>query len=211
MTLMRVIRLTLLSACVAWAGWSFGAAKTLITYEGGKVGPGLAKSWKKGKGSYTFVLEAGADPAAVKSSLESRLGDSNGVKVTTKGKDTVVVAYTGGETEFLDGVSKARIRSGDDIQIAQESTVSQGNIRAKTTEREPADGEVKATIISTKADAVTARVVTASEKAKALGIKDGDKVEFKAMNYTGKKGDVVFFAPATKEGKIWGTTSVKAE
>lgn len=214
----KLLRTTLTAASIAVSGMSFAAAKTLITYEGGKPGPGVAKSWKKGKGNYTFTLDPAADVgqggktagAIVKSSLESKLGASNGVKVTEKGKD-VVVSYTGDEKAFLEALSKTRIRSGDSVEIAAaDSTVSQGGIRAKTTERDPIEGEVKGTIVNTKADAVTIRVVTASAKAKELGIKDGDKVEVKTAGYKGKKGEAVFFTPTAKEGTIWGASEVKA-
>lgn len=193
-----------------------GDTKTLISWDGAKAGPGLATSWKKGKGSYTFTLDAKADIGqgsksladVVKSSLEKRLGASNGVKVTAQGKSTVVVAYSGDEKAFLEAVSKARIRSDQSVEIAQESTVSGGGIRAKTSERDPVDGEVKATVINSKGGTVMARVVTSSAKTKALGINDGDRVEIKGGQFVGVKGDPVFFMPTAKEGNVWGTSQV---
>jgi len=193
--------------------------KTLITYEGGKPGPAVAKSWKKGKGNYSFVLDTKADvsqgskatvQSVVKSSLESKMGASHGVKVTEKGKDTVIVSYTGDEKAFLEALATTRIRGEGSVEIAMESTVSQGNVRAKTTEREPVDGEVKGTVISAKADSVSIRVITSSAKAKALGINDGDKVEIKAAAYAGKKGDPIFFTPEAKDGKAWNAKDLKA-
>lgn len=219
MSLVRLIRRGVVFGALAVSSLGLAAGKTLITYEGGKAGPAIAKSWKKGKGNYTFVLDMTSDigqgskslPEVVKSSLESKLGASNGVKVTAKGKDSVVVAYTGDEKAFLEAVSQTRIRSAQNIEIAAESTVSQGGVRAKTSEREPVDGEVKGSIVSTKADVVVVRVITASPKSKALGIKDGEKVEVKVVNYTGKKGEVVFFTPTAKEGAAWGASTVTAK
>lgn len=198
---------------------SFAAAKTLITFEGGKPGPGLATAWKKGKGSYDFTLNAKADigqgekglAAVVKQSLESKLGESHGVKVTAKGKSTVTVKYTGDENEFLTAVSTTRIRPGDNTEIAAASTVSQGGVRAKTAERDPIDGEVKGNVVSVKGDSVFVRVTNTSAKTAALGIKAGDKVEIKSAGYAGKKDDKIFFMPSSKEGNAWAVTGVKAE
>lgn len=195
----------------------FAAAKTLITYEGGKPGAAIAKSWKKGKGNYSFVLDTKADvnqgakgsvQDVVKASLESKLGASHGVKVAAKGKDTVIVSFTGEEAAFLEALGSTRIRGESGTEIAMESTVSQGNIRAKTSERAPVDGEVKGTVIKASADTVTIRVVTSSAKAKGMGINDGDKVDVKAAGFKGQKGDPVFFKPEAKEGDVWKATSV---
>jgi hypothetical protein len=190
-------------------------AKTLITYDGVKASPGLATSWKKSKGNYTFVLNKKADIGqgpkslsdVVKSSLESKLAASNGVKVTIKGADTVIVAYTGDEKAFLTAVGKTRIRAEQNVEIAMESTVSGGGIRAKTSERGPEDGEVKGTVINSKGESVLIRVITASAKAQALGIKDGDRVEVK-QTYTAVKGDPVFFTPTVKVGNAWSVSSI---
>jgi translation initiation factor IF-1 len=92
-----------------------------------------------------------------------------------------------------------------------ESTVSQGNVRAKTSEREPVEGEVKANVINSKGDSLIVRVVTSSAKAKELGIKDGDKVEIKISGYTAVKGDRVFFKPEAKEGNAWKANSVSSK
>ncbi|MCX6127367.1 MAG: hypothetical protein NTV34_21815, partial [Proteobacteria bacterium] len=144
----------------------------------------------------------------IKSSLESRLGASNGVKVSEKGKDSIVVTFTGDEKAFLEALGKTRIRAEQNVEIAMESTVSQGGVRAKTSERGPVDGEVKGTVVSTKADTIVVRVVTSSAKTKALGINDGDKVEVKAAGFAGKKGDPVFFVPNVKTGEVWGASAV---
>ena len=192
--------------------------KTLITFDGGKPGPGLAKSWKKGKSSYDFTLDLNAEIGgdkltqdAVKSTLESKLGDTNGVKVTPKGKDAVTVAFTGDENSFLDALSKTKIRSNKGAEVAMESTVSQGGIRAKTAERDPADGEVKGDVLKIAGDTVTLRVTNSSPKATAQGIKAGDKVQIKAAGFTGKPHTKIFFMPGPKQGDVWSATAVKAD
>jgi hypothetical protein len=192
------------------------AATTLITLNGSKPQAGLAKSWKKGKNQYTFTLDIagnkGLTPEAVKTSLELKLGSSNGVKVAVKGKDTAIVNFTGAEKDFLTAVSSTAILMGakadGDVEIAMEGGVSQGNVRARTSERGPDDGEVKGTIVSVRPDAVVIRVSTASPKAKGLGINDGDKVEVKAAGYKGEKGNAIFFIPTAKDGAQWSASKV---
>ena len=192
------------------------AAKTLITFDNGTPGSGLAKSWKKGSSSYDFTLDLNVEIGgvkltqdAVKSSLESKLGDSNGVKVTPMGSDTVTVSYTGDENAFLDAVSKTKIRGSQGTEVAMESTVSQGGIRAKTAEREPIDGEVKGDVLNVAGDVVTLRVTNSSAKSTALGIKPGDKVQIKAPGFSGEAHTKIFFMPGTKNGDVWSSTNVK--
>lgn len=218
--MVRFFRKICLAVSVCVAGSAFAAPKTLITYEGGTPGAGIAKSWKKGKGStYEFTLDSSIDigqgaaglPAVVKKSLESKLAESNGVKVTPKGKDAVTVAYTGDEAAFLDAVSKTRIRAEDNVQIAMEGTVSQGGVRAKTAEREPADGELKGTVVSVKGDVIAVRISNVSPKVKAKGLKAGDKIEVKAPGYAAKKDDKIFLMPDAKEGNTWKATNLKAQ
>ncbi len=218
--MMRAFRGICLSVAVLIAGSAFAGPKTLITYEEGKPGPAIAKSWKKGKGSsYDFTLDSTVDigqgakglPAVIKKSLESKLGPSNGVKVTPKGKDSVNVAFTGAETEFLDALSKTRIRSEDDVQIAAEGTVSQGGVRAKTAERDPVDGELKGNVVSVKGDVIAVRITNVSAKVTALGLKAGDKIEVKSAGYKAKKDDKIFLVPSAKEGNAWKATGLKAE
>lgn len=218
--MLRSIRGLCVSIAVFVAGAAFAGPKTLITFEGGKPGPAIAKSWKKGKGStYDFTLDSTVDigqgkkglPAVVKKSLESKLGPTNGVKVTAKGKDGVSVAFTGDETAFLEALAKARIRAEDDVQIAMEGTVSQGGVRAKTAERAPVDGEIKGKVVTVKGDVLAVRITDVSPKAAALGLKAGDKVEVKATGYATKKDEKIFFAPSAKEGNTWNATGFKAE
>ncbi|MCX6127366.1 MAG: hypothetical protein NTV34_21810, partial [Proteobacteria bacterium] len=62
MSIFGLLRISFLSISIGVFGTGFeniaaAAAKTLVTYEGGKVGAGVAKSWKKGKGSYSFVID----------------------------------------------------------------------------------------------------------------------------------------------------------
>lgn len=214
--MLRFVRSVCVSVAALVAGSAFAGPKTLITYEGGTPGAGIAKSWKKGKGStYDFTLDTSVDvgqgskglPAVVKSSLETKM---TGVKVTAKGKDGVSVSYTGDEKEFLDTLSKTRIRAEDNTQIAMEGTVSQGGVRAKTAERDPVDGEVKGTVVSVKGDVIAVRVSNVSPKAAAKGVKAGDKVEVKAPGYAAKKDDKIFFMPEAKEATTWKGSGFKA-
>jgi len=212
----------LLSFVLAFGGYSsqaLSSAKTLITYDAGKITPAIAKSWKKSKGSYTFVLDKTADigqgtksiTSVVKKSLESRLGESHGVKVTEKGKTSVVIAYTGEEKAFLEALGQTRVRAEQNVEIAMESTESQGGVRAKTTERDPVDGEVKGTIVKTSPTSIVVRVVVSSPITKSLGINDGDKVEVETANFAGQKGDPVFFTPTQKVGSLWKSSAVSGK
>lgn len=214
--MLRLVRSLCVSVAALVAGSAVAGPKTLITYEGGTPGPGIAKSWKKGKGStYDFTLDTSVDvgqgskglPSVVKTSLETKI---TGVKVATKGKDGVSVAYTGDEKEFLDALSKTRIRAEDNTQIAMEGTVSQGGVRAKTAERDPVDGEIKGSVISVKGDVIAVRVSNVSPKVAAKGVKAGDKVEVKAPGYAAKKDDKIFFVPEAKEGNVWKGSGFKA-
>lgn len=217
--MIRMLRTVCMAAAFSIAGAAIAAPKTLITYEGDKAGPAIAKSWKKGKGStYDFTLDSSVDVGqgkksiadVVKKSLESKLGPSNGVSVKAKGKDAVTVTYTGDEKEFLGALSKTRIRADDDTQIAMEGTVSQGGVRAKTAERDPADGEVKGTVVSVKGDVIAVRITNVSPQVAAKGVKAGDKVSVKAPGYAAKKEDKIFFVPEAKEGETWKASGFKA-
>lgn len=187
---------------------ALAGGKTLITVEGGKPKAALAKSWKKVKdGEYEFVLDTNAElkagtkltPAFVKDSLESKLGSVMGVKVTPKGADKVVVSYKGAEDAFLEQVGKAKIRGGKDVELALESSVSEGSIRAKQTERPPVAGEVKVLVTKIEGQTITA-VVNVSNDSK---ITTGSKIKIKGEIKGLKKTDTVFFMPASKEGDVW--------
>ena len=190
------------------SSYAIAAGKTLITVEGGKPKAALAKTWKKVKeGEFEFVLDTGAElkpgtkltPALVKDSLESKLGSTFGVKVSPKGADKISVSYKGEEGKFLEQVGKTKIRSGKDVELALEGTVSEGSIRAKQADRPPIQGEVKALVTKIEGGVITA-VVNASNEPK---VESGKKIKVKGEIKDLKKNDTIFFIPASQEGDVW--------
>lgn len=196
--------MTVVTAMFFFASVASAAAKTLIEMPGPKAG--LAKSWKKVKdGEYEFTLDTSAElkkgvtvsPDAVKSSLESKLGGTHGVKVTAKGKDGVSVTYTGKEADFLDQVSKTKIRE-KSVELALESSVSEGGIRAKTADRPANAGEVKAIVLKSEKGVVTVKV----NDSKFDKVKTGSVVKLKDGG-TYKANDWIFFQPEKDEKGVW--------
>lgn len=190
----------------------FGAgAKTLIELDGGAPKAALAKSWKKVKdGEYTFELDTtaeikkgvGVTPAAVKSSLESKLGTTHGVKVTPKGASGVDVTFTCKEPDFLEQISKTKIREGS-VELALESSTSEGGIRAKPGDRPPTAGEVKGTVVGVTGDVVKVMV----GESKADKIKGSTVVKVKAKGF--KTNEWIFFQPDAKgAGDVWTIKNV---
>ena len=191
---------------------------TLIELKGAKPTAALAKSWKKaGDGKMDFVLDTSAEvapgkkltPALVKSSLEEKLSGI-GVKVTAKGAGGVSVSYTGTEKDFLDKVSKTRIKAGGgDVEVALESSGSEGGIRAKTTDRPPGDGEVKGVVVSATATSAEIRVSAASKAGESSKVADGSKIKISLPANTAlKKGETVFVKPSKLNGETWEVGSV---
>jgi hypothetical protein len=205
----KFANLMLALAAFAVAQLGFAGPRTLIEMNGGAPSAGLASSWKKiADGNYEFVLDTTKDigggqtvtPDAVKSSLESKLGSSYGVKVTAKDASTVDVAYTGDENTFLTEVSKAKIRAGGkDVELALESSVSDGGIRAKKADRPAAPGEVKAMFLRSEGGVIVAMV----NESKSTKVKPGDKVKIKGEVKGAKKNDMVFFKPDKMNGDTW--------
>ena len=202
------LRLVLVCLGFAFTQQVFAGAKTLIELDGATPKPGLATSWKKVKaGEYSFQLDPAAEigkgvmvtPAAVKSTLETKLGASFGVKVTAKGAAGVSVVFTGDEKAFLEQLAKTKIRGGQDVALALESSTSEGSIRAKKTERPPGDGEVKALVIKAEGGVILAKAM----ESKATQVKSGDKIKIKGELKGIKKNDSIFFKPGTKEGEQW--------
>jgi hypothetical protein len=196
-----------LAAAVLFAGTAVASPKTLIELEGGKPKAGLAKSWTKVKdGEYQFELDMTQElkkdvkvsPAAVKQSFESKLG-GKGVKVIEKGPSTVLVTYTGDEKVFLDEVAKTKVRGTKDVELALESSVSEGGIRAKTLDRAAAAGEVKGIVVASKAGLLTVKIRDSMDE----GIKFNDRVRVKAANTKHKVKDLVYFMPEKKDGNVW--------
>jgi len=194
------------------------AASTLITMKDGKPVAALATSWKRlGAGKYEFQLntaakvgrDAALTPALVKSSLESRMGKSNGVKVTPKGAAAVEVAFTGDEAAFLDGVSKTRIRASKQVELALQSGVSSGGLRANPTDRPANDNEVKATVIGVKEGVITARALDVGKG--VTGLKVQDTIKFKAGSLVTKVNEIIFIVPDKHDGGMWMTKSVSKQ
>ena len=183
------------------------APRTLIELKNGKPTPGLAKSWTKVKvGQYNFVLDQTKEikkgvtvtPAAVKSTLEAKLGTTFGVKVSPKGKGEVTVNYKGDEQKFLTKLSRTKIRAKKSVNLALESSVSDGGIRAKTADRPPKEGEVKGIVVRIKGDMITVKItdsknekLTAGSTAVIEGVKD------KKLN------EKVYFKPTKKVALVW--------
>jgi len=184
------------------------ANTTLITMEGGKPKAALAKSWKVVKsGQYEFEIDTNAEvkhgikltTTHVKDSLEGKLGGSYSVKVTPQGVSKVLVSYSGDENKFLEQVSKTKIRAGKDVQIALESSGSDGGIRAKTADRPPVDGEVK--VIALKVDGV--KITGKVNESKNSKIASSEKITVKGTIKGLKPSDKFFFKPEKKDGDMW--------
>ena len=131
--------------------------------------------------------------------METKLGSSFGVKVTTKGKGEVVVNYEGDEQKFLTKLSRTKIRAKKSVNLALESSVSDGGIRAKTADRAPEQGEVKGIVVRVKGDMITVKITDSKSKKISAGstaVIEGAK---------GKKlNDKVYFKPTKKVALVWG-------
>ena len=182
---------------------AFAGGDYLITMPGPKAG--LATSFKSaGAGKYEFVMDASKKVKfeTIKKSLLKK-------KMITdvSGDDAkVVVSYKGDEKDFLDKVSKARIKDGGDVDLALESSVSDGGVRARTAARQPLDGEVKGKIV----EVVGANLKVMVQLKGAAGVPAEfplmKPVEVAAAGYKGEKGQTVFFKPTKKVGETWEGT-----
>lgn len=187
----------------AQTGWA--AAKALIEMNGGKPSAGLASAWKKVKdGEYEFTLDTAQEvkkgvkvsPDIVKQSIEGKLGGS-GVKVSAKGANAVAITYSGDETKFLDSIAKTKIRAGGDTELALESSVSEGGIRAAKGDRPANKDEVKAIVLKAENGIITAKVLDS----KATQVKSGS-IKIKAAAAP-KPGSKIFFQPEKEEAGAW--------
>ncbi|MBM4251073.1 MAG: hypothetical protein FJ146_03820 [Deltaproteobacteria bacterium] len=192
----------------AFSSTGLAEVRTLIELNGDKPSAGLASAWKKTKdGEYQFTLDTSKEigkgnklsAAAVKDSLETKLGASLGLKVKEESATSVSVTYTGDETAFLAAVAKTKIRAAQNAQLALESSTSEGGIRANPGNRHPKEGEVKATVISIQSGVIVARV----NESNVAEVKSGSKVKIKAEGATFKPTKPVFFAPEKLEGDVW--------
>ena len=182
--------------------------RTLIELSGDKPAAGLASAWKKVKdGEYQFTLDTSKEigkgnklsAAAVKDSLETKLGSTMSVKVKEDSASKVTVSYEGDEAAFLAAIAKTKIRAAQNAQLALESSTSEGGIRANPGNRHPKDGEVKATVISVQSGVIVARV----NESKVAEVKSGSKVKIKAEGPEFEPTKPVFFAPEKLEGDVW--------
>ncbi len=202
----KVFSVFFVLAMFVYSPLALGAAKTLIELKDGKPVAGLAKSWKKVKdGEYEFALDTSVEltggkaltAGAVKSSLESKLGTSHGVKVTAKGADSVTVTYTCEEPKFLDQMSKTRIRA-QSTEIALESS-SEGGIRARKPGAPLAEGEVKGFVSKVNKDHLVVKI----GETKFAGLKKDESIKVKGVFKGIKKNENVFFKPEAKTGDMW--------
>lgn len=192
---------------------SFAEAKTLIILNGKTPMPGLAKSWKKlSPQKYQFDLDTGAKVGGkplsqdmVKGSLEQRLS-SVGVKVSKQGSSQVVVEFKGAEDAFLTKLAKVKIRPQKTTELALESSLSSGGIRARTAVRGPGAGEVKATFLKDNGNKTFQVIVTDSKHPQ---VKSGPLTIQADPNYKEKPGSSIFFKPVQKKGAWWMVKDVK--
>jgi hypothetical protein len=183
---------------------AFAAGDYLITMPGPK--PGLAKSFKSaGAGKYEFQMDTSKKVSfeTIKKSLLKKKMITDVSGDATK----IVVSYKGDEKDFLDKVSKARIKEGGgDVDLALESSVSDGGVRARTAARQPIDGEVKGKIV----EVVGTNLKVMAQLKGAAGVPADfpmmKPVEVAAGEYKGEKGQTVFFKPTKKVGEAWEGT-----
>jgi|GEM_PF-2958407 len=214
--LLPLLTFVFLFAGVSGPVWAQNEKTTLITMKDGKPVAALAKSWKKsGAGKYEFQLDPKATIGkkkplttdAVKSSLEGRLGSSHGVKVAAKGKAAVEVTFTGEELAFLEAVSTAKIRATKSVELALESSTTQGAIRARATDRAPTPEEVKATVTENKDGMIVVRVLAVGANGEAVKFKTGEKAKIKAAS-DAKVNDVVYFVPDQLTDGVWTVKAI---
>ena len=127
------------------------------------------------------------------------MGSTHSVKVAPNGASKVTVNYSGDEKKFLEQVSKTKIRAGKDVQLALESSTSDGGIRAKAADRPPTDGEVKAIALKVEGSKITGKV----NETKSPKIASSEKIFVKGTIKGLKPNDKFFFKPEKKEGDTW--------
>jgi hypothetical protein len=176
--------------------------------------PGMASGWRKvSEGKYEFTLDPVAEvskgkkltPEVVKTSLESKLVKTHGVKVEVKSPSKVHVAFTGDEAAFLERVAKTKIQTvSKDVSLALESGGSDAGIRAKTADRAPAEGEVKAIIVSVAGKKAQVRIVAINNQSVKGKLEIGKKltIDFPGKDLA-KRGETIFFKPVQENDGIW--------
>jgi hypothetical protein len=188
-----------MATSMAFAGGDF-----LITMPGPKAG--LAKSFKSaGAGKYEFQMDTSKKISfeTIKKSLlkKKMITDVSGDAAK------IVVSYKGDEKDFLDKVSKAKIKEGGgDVDLALESSVSDGGVRARTAARQPVDGEVKGKIVEVVGTNLKVMVQLKGAAGVPAEFPLMKPIEVAAGVYKGEKGQTVFFKPTKKVGEAWEAT-----
>ncbi len=188
-----------------------GVEKYLITMPGPEAA--IAKSWKSlGEGKYEFTIDSTKKIKKGEVSfntLKKSLERKSIITKVTGDASKIVVEYKGDEATFLKKIAKTRIKDyGSDVDIALESSVSDGGIRARTSSRAPAPGEVKAKIVGKKGSDLRVMVM----KKGPSGVPDIPMMRPIYVNpkgYKTKPGQVIFFKPKAKKGKTWEGTDFK--
>ena len=181
--------------------------RTLIVMDGSTPEPGLAKSWKASPGKIEFTLDTTKEIKkgetvnfeAVKTTLEKRMKKYK-AEVSGSGS-SVILSYKGDEADVLKKLSKTKIKSAKKVALAMQSSMSDSGIRAKTSDRDPKAGEVKAVVSKSKGGQT--RVTIAKVGAGVKGFKVGTPVRLKTPSFKGKPTQTVFFKPIKKVGKEW--------
>ena len=184
----------------------------LIIMKGNTPTPALATSWKKIKdGRYEFNLNVGAKigrtlltPAHVKSSVESRLRSRFSTKVSPKGAGKVIIRFKGDEKAFFKALSSVRIRP-KTTEIAMESSVSDGGLRARKAIAEPSKDEVKGRVLAIKPDFLMVRVI----KSNNSKIKNGLIRLTHKQGLEIKKNQTIFFRPNAINAGRWSYHSLE--
>ncbi len=183
---------------------ALSAGDYLITMPGPK--PAIASAFKSlGAGKYEFQIDA-SKKISFETIKKSLLKKKMITDVAGDAKK-IVVTYKGDEKEFLEKVSKARIKDGGDVDLALESSVSDGGVRARTAARGPAEGEVKGKIVAV----VGTNLKIMAQQKGAAGVPEDfpmmQPVEVSGGDYKGTAGQTVFFKPTKKNGALWEGTN----
>ena len=192
------------------AAASADTPKTLVQLVDGKPTPALAKSWTKVKsGEMEFVIDTSAElmsgkaltGGAVKESLEKKLKDSHGVKVTPTTPDKVTIIFTGEEKEFFSKLAEVKIRA-QSSDVA-DSNGSDGGIRARPPGITLADGEVRGFILKVAKEHYVFRIIETNSKE----FKVGDTIDMKFdKSLPIKKNLNLYFVPQKNDDGFWTAT-----
>jgi len=181
--------------------------RTMVQIVDEKPAPALAKSWTKIKnGEMEFVIDTSAElmsgkaltGGAVKESLEKKLKDSHGVKVTPTTPDRVVINFTGNEKDFFSKLAEVRIRA-QSTDVA-DSSGSDGGIRARPPGIILAEGEVRGFILKVAKEHYVFRIIETN----ASEFKVGDTIDMKfAKSLQIKKNLNLYFVPQKNDDGFW--------